>query len=106
MNTATMHLDNLSGHPGYTRCYKLSKTAQFGRILAQHVVVNIVPPTAYQAAEVMVLPANELGACLTSTLMRQPGSFVLHADYDGGLPDKVEGAFAWALGSLGYQVGE
>ncbi|WP_069166803.1 hypothetical protein [Nocardia altamirensis] len=104
MAHAALHVDNLGGYIGPARCYKLDPPIRLDGIDCEYVTVWIQPRLPHQQAEVGVVAATVTGACATMSVMRQPGSFVLHGDPDND--DYLEGCYTMALGLLGYQLGD
>lgn len=103
MPAATLHIDDLGGYAGPARCYKLDTPKTFSDgVVAHYVTVWIQPGYGWQDPEVSLVPATETGACLTTSVRRRPGSYVLHDDPD--TPEYVEGAYWLALTQLGYEM--
>lgn len=100
--TATVHIESLDRYiGGPARCFRLNVPHDFGdRVVTEYVVVALSPATRLQAAEALVFPADAAGNCLTSSLIRRPGSFTLHDDPDTEV--RVDGAYWLALLMLGY----
>jgi len=99
MLTASLHIDNVGGYPGYARTYKLSEAKSFAGISTEYVTIWIQKGFAYQDPEVGLIASTETGASAGTSVRRAPGSFVLH--YMPETPEQIEGAFAYALMSLG-----
>lgn len=102
MPTATLHLDNVRGYAGPTRCYRLSQPHSFGGgTVSQYAIVCIQPPFPHQAATATVFPGTETGACVERSLRQRGGSFTLHDDYKPGDPVYQDGVCWMALQMLG-----
>lgn len=103
MSTASLHIDNLGGWAGYTRCYKIDPPRYFDAHKCEYISVCIVRGGRHADSEVVVVAATEQGVSLDGTVRRRVGSFVLEGDPDN--PAYIEGCFAWALASIGgYEI--
>ncbi|WP_280317313.1 hypothetical protein [Nocardia wallacei] len=100
MPTATVHIESVDGFAGPARCFRVDPPYQ------GHDYVTVWAQRAFgihQGPEVALVPATETGAAAGPTLMRRPGSFVLHDDPD--TPERIDGAYWLALLMLGgYEV--
>lgn len=100
MATATVHIDDVGGFAGRARCYTVDPPFE------GHGYVTIwVQPgfTGHQRPEAVVVPATESGAPAEMSLMRRPGSYVLHDE--ASTDDQFAGACWLALLMLGgYEV--
>lgn len=101
MLTATLHLEEVGGFPGPARTYKLSEPKDFGTTRTDYVTVWFQKGFKFQDPEVGLVPATETGACAEPSMRRRPGSFVLHDNPE--TPEQIEGAYLYALWSLGVQ---
>ncbi|CAM3954196.1 hypothetical protein NONI108955_01320 [Nocardia ninae] len=104
MAYAVLHADDLGGYIGPARCYRLDPPVRLGGTDHEYVTVWVQPGLPHQQAEVGVVAATSTGACATWSMLRQPGSFVLHGDPD--TDDYLDGCYTMALGLLGYQLGD
>ncbi|KZM68371.1 hypothetical protein [Nocardia terpenica] len=102
MAEAVVHIDELGGYAGPARCYKLSPPVRLDGTDHEYVTVWVQPRLPHQNAEVAVVAATGTGACATLSLIRQPGSHVLHTDPATG--EDVHGCHAKALDLLGYRL--
>ena len=104
MATATVHIAEVSGYAGRARCFALDPPYE-GHSYA---TVYVVPAFgSVTRPEVMTVPATETGACAEPSLMRRPGSYVLHNAVE--TDEQFDGACWFALqmlGQPGYQVVE
>ncbi|MFI5781218.1 hypothetical protein [Nocardia sp. NPDC051570] len=101
MADAVLHIDNLGGYAGPARCYKLDPPVRFGDTDHEYVTVWVQPRLPHQNAEVAVVAATASGACATMSVIRQPGSHVLHTD--PATTDDLDACHAKALDLLGYR---
>ncbi|MGW4719808.1 hypothetical protein [Nocardia sp. NPDC004260] len=102
MATATIHLESVGGFAGRARCFAVDPPYE------GHSYVTIWAQPAfgiYQRAEVAAVPATETGAAAEPSLIRRPGSFVLHKAAD------TDEEFDWQcwlalqmLGQPGYEL--
>lgn len=75
MSTATVHVHTVPGFPGPARCFRLDPPYQ-GH---DYVTVWAQPRfSRYQPPEVLVVPATETGVPVEPSIIRRPGSYVLH----------------------------
>ncbi|MGV9818435.1 hypothetical protein [Nocardia xishanensis] len=102
MATATVHMDAVGGYAGVARCFHLDPPFD-GH---EYVTVSVTPEFGgVVRPEVAVFPAVETGACAELSLMRRPGSFVLHDNPD--TPERIDGAYWLSLQLLGgYEIVE
>lgn len=99
MATATVQVAEVGGYAGPARCYKIDPPFE------GHEYVTVVAVPGYGGLvrpKAEVFPAKDSGACAEFSLMSRPGSFTLHDE--PATTDKIEGAFWWALMSLGGYV--
>lgn len=102
MPTATVHIKELGGFAGPARCFALDPPYEghgYATAWVQPGFGN------YQRPEVAIVPATETGAAAEISLMRRPGSFVLH-DYPE-TAEQLDGAYWLALlmlGQPGYEL--
>lgn len=100
MATATVHIAEVGGFAGRARTYRLSPQYEG----YDYVTIWEQPGFgAYQRPEVGVVPATETGAPAEMSMMRRPGSHVLH---DAIATDaQMDDACSAALSMLGgYMV--
>lgn len=106
MPTATLHIDNLVGYAGHTRCYRIDPPRAFGdEIEHEYVAISVSPPTEWTDAEVVLIAATETGASAYPSIRRRIGSFTPDGDPFES-PDHLEGCFVWALSSIGGYTAE
>ncbi|WP_280319822.1 hypothetical protein [Nocardia wallacei] len=100
MATAEIHIPEIGGFAGRARCFKITPPYE-GH---DYVTVWVQPGFGtVQRPEVAAVPATESGACAESSLMRRPGSYVLHDE--ASTDDQFAGACWLALLMLGgYEV--
>ncbi|WP_280389786.1 hypothetical protein [Nocardia wallacei] len=100
MATAKVHIPEVGGFAGRARCFKITPAFE-GH---DYVTVWVQPGYgAFQRPEAAAVPATESGACAEHSLMRRPGSYVLHAQVE--TDEQFDGACWLALQMLGgYQV--
>lgn len=104
MPTATMHIAEVGGYVDRARCFRVDPPFEG----AAYVTVWTQPAYGHQLAEISVVPATESGAAVGRTLMRRPGSYVIHAPCT---TDEEFAGYCWLallmLGQPGYDlVGE
>lgn len=100
MATATVHIDDVGGFAGRARCYAVDPPYEGHR----YITIWVQPGfTGHQRPEAAVVPATETGAAAEMSLMRRPGSYVLHGSVDTS--EAFDGACWLALLMLGgYEV--
>lgn len=105
MPTATVHIAEVGGYAGPTRCYRLSTPVTLGGKASEYVSICVTPTSGTVAAEVRVYPAGPTGAAAGMVLAKRAGSFALHDDYTPGDVAYEDGVRRLALGLLGgYEV--
>lgn len=112
MPTATVYIESVEGFAGPARCFELDPPLRIGTIEREYVTIWVQAGYGqYTKPEVCLVPATPSGAAAPvipgapPTLMRHPGSFVMHDEPDA--PDKIDGAYAFALLMLGgYTIAE
>lgn len=96
MPTATVHLDDVGGYAGRARCFAISPPYEDHN----YVTVWVQPGFGnYMRPEAAAVPATETGAPAEMSLMRRPGSFVLHDEVQ--TDEQFVGACWLALQMLG-----
>jgi hypothetical protein len=96
MATATVHIGEVGGYAGRARTFKLDPPYE-----GHSYVTMWVQPGfgGHMRPEIAVVPATESGAGAEMSLMRRPGSFVLHDPVETDA--QMDGACALALLMLG-----
>jgi len=102
MATATVHIAEVGGFAGRARCFAVDPPYE------GHDYVTVWVQPGYGAVtrpEVATVPATETGAAAEMSLMRRPGSYVLHAAVE---TDEQFGGTCWLalqmLGQPGYNI--
>lgn len=99
MATAILHRDQVGGHAGPARVWRLDPPAQIAGGTHPYVCIWVVPSAGHQEAEVVTVASSESGAAAGGSVRRGPGSFVLHGDPDS--PEYIDGCHFMALQLLG-----
>lgn len=104
MPIARLLIPKVRGYAGPARCYVLDPPVTYRGVEYKHVTIWLTPPKAHMEARVFVTPATETGAPAEGMIAEKAGSFT-PAGNPFRRPDHLEGCFAWALATNGYELG-